>query len=136
MGTSRPTRRRLVAASKYAVEAVVISVFGLLPGIFVVFNSVFSDVHSTSDRVSVSLYVLAVFLVLATVTAGLTRSRTLPLWLGLAGSLILVLYARQETNVLPAACISFGAMALGIGLGTAAGLWVRVARSRRSVGAG
>jgi hypothetical protein len=136
MVASRPTRRRLVAASKYTVEAVAIALCGLLPGVFVVFNSVFSDVHSTSERVSMSLYVLVVFLVLATVTAGLTRSRTLPLWLGLAGTLILALYARQETDVLPAACISFGAMALGIELGTAAGLWVRVARSRRSVTAG
>ena len=136
METSRPNRGRVLTASKYAAEAVAIGLFGLLPGIFVVFLSVFGDLHSTSDRVGMELYVLAVYLVLAAVVAVLTRSRTLPLWLGLAGSLILTLYTRQEPDVLPTACMSFGAMALGIGSGTAAGLWIRISRSRRSLRAG
>lgn len=115
--------------AKYGAQSLATMLLGALPGIFVVFLSVFGDVHSTSDRIEMWLYVLGVYLFLAAVIAILTRSRTVPPWLGLAGTIILIAYSQHEPDVAPTAAASFAAIALGIGLGTAAGLWIRGARS-------
>jgi len=93
---------------------------GLIPGFFIVFNSVFSDIGgSFSERLITFLLVILAYVILGFVFGFIDRSKSWLVWVCASAPavLILVLYSFKETSLIGLnilyACLTIGSSWLG-----------------------
>lgn len=94
---------------------------GLIPGFFIVFNSVFSDTSgSFSERLITLLLVILAYVIVGFVFGFIDKSKSWLVWVCLSAPavIILVLYSFKETSLIGLnivyACLTIGSSWLGV----------------------
>lgn len=102
------------------IIAILAFIVGLIPGFFIVFNSVFSDSNgSLNERLFTFLLVIVVYVILGFIFGVIEKSNSWITWasLSLAAIIILVLYSFKETTLIGLnilyACLTVGSCWLG-----------------------
>lgn len=95
-------------------------IVGLIPGFFIVFNSVFSDSNgSFNERLFTFLLVIVVYFILGFIFGFIEKSKLWLVWASLCAPavIILVLYSFKETTLIGLnifyACLTLGSSWLG-----------------------
>ena len=86
---------------KNTITAILAFLVGLIPGFFIVFNSVFSDSNgSLNERLFTFLLTVVIYAILGFIFAFIETSKPWLCWicLSLPGIIILVLYSFKETT--------------------------------------
>jgi len=103
-----------------AIITILAFIVGLIPGFFIVFNSVFTDSSGNLiERLFTFLLVIVVYVILGFVFGLIEKSKSWLTWvsLSLPAVIILVLYSFKETNLLGLnilyACLTVGSSWLG-----------------------
>jgi|GEM_PF-542062 len=100
--------------------SIYVFIVGLIPGFFIVFNSVFSDSSgSLNERLFTFLLVIVVYVILGFIVGFIPRSTSWQLWaiLSAPAVMILGLYSFKETTLIGLntlyACLTVGSCWLG-----------------------
>ena len=103
-----------------AIITILAFMVGLIPGIFIVFNSVFSDSSgSLNERLFTFLLVIVVYVILGFIFGFIEKSKSRIAWvsLSLPAVIILVLYSFKESTLLGLnilyACLTVGSSWVG-----------------------
>ncbi|MCX7921504.1 MAG: hypothetical protein N3B21_05740 [Clostridia bacterium] len=115
---------------KRAIGYVLAVVIGILPAFFLVFNSVFTDSTSITERLFTFALVMAVYGILGVIfgLAGVNTSWRWGIYLSSSAILILVLYSFKEPGIIPLSLL-YAIMAI-VSSCTAAYLGSRIALRR------
>ncbi len=109
---------------KKAVFAILVFIVGLIPGFFIVFNSVFSDSSgSLYERLFTFLLVLVAYVILGFIFGFIEKRKSWLSWASLSAPavIILILYSFKETTLIGLsilyALLTLGSSWLGFFLG-------------------
>jgi len=100
--------------------SIFVFIVGLIPGFFIVFNSVFSDSSSSlNERLFTFLLVMVVYVILGFIVGFIPRSTSWQLWVILSAPAVMILglYSFKETTLIGLnilyACLTVGSCWLG-----------------------